>query len=76
MEVQYADDNGVAALNEADLQLILNAFDYAYFKLGLKINNKKTEVIFQPAPDDNTRTPLNITIRDNVLYNVENFSYL
>ena len=76
VEVQYADDNGVAALNEADLQTILNAFDYAYSKLGLKINTKKTEVIFQPAPDDNTRTPPNIILRDNVLKNVETFSYL
>ncbi|PFX13419.1 Retrovirus-related Pol polyprotein from type-1 retrotransposable element R2 [Stylophora pistillata] len=52
VEFQYADDNAIAAHTEEDLQTILDAFNYAYTQLGLKINAKKTQVLFQPSPKD------------------------
>ena len=63
VEFQYADDNGIAAQSETDLQTILDAFSYAYSKLSLKINATKTQIIFQPAPKDNIKTPPAIKIR-------------
>jgi len=63
VEFQYADDNDIAAQSEADLQIILDAFSYAYSKLGLKINATKTQVIFQPSPKDNIKTPPAIKIQ-------------
>lgn len=73
-EFQYPDDNGVAAQSSRDLQIILHAFHYAYSKLGLKINVKKTQILFQPAPKDNT--PPDIKIGESTLVNVDKFSYL
>ena len=76
VEFQYADDNDVAAQSEADLQIILDAFSYAYSKLGLKINATKTQVIFQPAPKDNIKVPPAIKIGEVTLKNVDSFPYL
>ena len=76
VEFQYADDNDIAAQSETDLQTILDAFSYAYSKLGLKINATKTQVIFQPAPKDNIKTPPAIKIGEVTLKNVDSFPYL
>ena len=53
IEFQYADDNS-AALSENHLQQILTAFNSAYTKLGVSINSKKTQTIYQPSPTEAT----------------------
>lgn len=76
IEFQYADDNAVCALNEADLQVIINSFADAYSKIGLSINVQKTQVLFQPSPGDNNRIPPNIQLGGDNLENVDRFAYL
>ena len=75
IEFQYADDNAVCALMEEDLQIILNIFTNAYTKLGLSINARKTQVLYQPPPNDEGRNP-NILLGGEILENVDKFSYL
>lgn len=50
IELQYADDNAVCALEENNLQMIINVFAATYSRLGLSVNIPKTHVLFQPAP--------------------------
>ena len=45
MELQYVDDNAIAAHSAEDLQGILNAFAKAYRALGQALNMKKTQVL-------------------------------
>ncbi len=76
IEFQYADDNCVAALSEYHLQQILTAFNHAYLKLGLTVNTKKTQVIYQPPPDKAHRTQPTVELGETVLENVDHFPYL
>ncbi|KAL7373710.1 hypothetical protein ABVT39_013196 [Epinephelus coioides] len=46
MELQYVDDNAIAAHTSEDLQDILNAFAKACRALGLTLNIKKTQVLY------------------------------
>lgn len=57
MEFQYADDNSVAAQTEEHLQQILDAFHQASTRLGLSINIKKTQVLYQALL--NTQSSIN-----------------
>ncbi len=50
-ELQYADDNFIAAHSAEVLQGILNAFARAYRALGLKLNVKKMPVLHQSPPN-------------------------
>ena len=75
MEFQYADDNAVCALTENDLQAILNAFAGAYSRLGLSVNVRKTQILYQPVPNQARHAP-NIQINGETLENVEHFAYL
>ncbi len=75
MELQYADDNALVALSEADLQSIMDAFARAYQLLGLDINIKKTQILYQPAPDTHPKVPA-IHVDNNTLENVDHFMYL
>ena len=47
-ELLFADDNALIGLSAKEIQRIVNAFANASSKFGLKINIKKTEVMFQP----------------------------
>ncbi|XP_022809588.1 uncharacterized protein LOC111346575 [Stylophora pistillata] len=76
VEFQCADDNAIAAHPQEDLKTILDAFNYAYTQLGLKINAKKTQVLFQPSPKDTVKTPPSIKTGETVLESVDNFTYL
>ena len=58
IELQYAGDNCVCATSECKLQAILDAFTLAYESLGLSVNVKKIEVLFQPAPGHASVPPL------------------
>ncbi|KAL2090150.1 hypothetical protein ACEWY4_014838 [Coilia grayii] len=75
MELQYADDNALVAHSEADLQGIMDAFARAYQLLGLDINIKKTQILYQPAPDTPSQRP-KISVENNALENVDQFMYL
>ncbi|XP_076041829.1 uncharacterized protein LOC143025712 [Oratosquilla oratoria] len=74
--LQYADDNIIAALSEEDLQRILNAFNKVYISLGLTINSKKTQILYQPSPNDPTRREPSIKLGETTLENVDHFPYL
>ncbi|XP_076067758.1 uncharacterized protein LOC143040564 [Oratosquilla oratoria] len=76
IEFQYADDNSTAAFSEEDLQRILNAFNKAYISLGLTINSKKTQILYQPSPNDPTRREPSIKLGEISLENVDHFPYL
>ncbi|XP_076034554.1 uncharacterized protein LOC143021149 [Oratosquilla oratoria] len=58
------------------LQRILNAFNKAYISLGLIINSKKTQILYQPSPNDPTRRELSIKLGGTTLENVDHFPYL
>ena len=47
-ELLFADDNELIAHSAEEIQMIIDAFANASSKFGLKINIKKTEVMFQP----------------------------
>ena len=49
----FADDSALATHSAEELQKIMDAFSDASKKFGLKINIKKTEVLYQP---NSTRT--------------------
>ena len=50
-ELQYADDNAILAHSEEDLQHAMDAFSDAYSALGLNLNAKKTQVLYQLRPE-------------------------
>ncbi len=74
-ELQYADDNVIAAHSAEDLQGILNAFAKAYRALGLKLNIKKTQVLHQSPPNQLAIQP-NIKVDNTTLEYVDHFPYL
>ena len=76
IEIQYADDNAICALTENDLQMIMNAFANAYSRLGLSINVRKTQILYQPPPHEVIRVAPVIQIDGENLENVERFAYL
>ena len=65
----------VCAISEKDLQSIVNAFEHTYPRLGLSVNVKKTEILYQPAPGQANASP-SLKINGSVLKNVEFFPYL
>ena len=76
LELQYADDNAVCAIREEDLQATVVAFDVAYRRLGLTINARKTQILYQPKPGDDTPVPPSIQLGGVSLENVNHFPYL
>ena len=76
IELQYADDNAVCALTERELQLILNAFASAYRRLGLSVNVRKTQIVYQPAPNEPREQVPNIRVSGESLEVVNRFAYL
>ena len=52
-ELLFADDSALVAHSAEEMQNIVDAFSNASKKFGLKINIKKTEVLYQP---NSTRT--------------------
>ena len=52
-ELLFADDSALVAHSAEEMQKIVDAFSDASKKFGMKINTKKTEVLYQP---NSTRT--------------------
>ena len=72
-ELLFADDSALVAHSAEEIQKI-DAFSNASKKFGLKINIKKTEVLYQP---NSTRTrEEDIMVDGNKLNSVMEFTYL
>ena len=70
----FADDSSLVAHSAEEMQKIVDAFSNASKKFGLKINIKKTEVLYQP---NSTRTrEQDIMVDGNKLNSVLEFTYL
>ena len=73
-ELLFADDSALVAHSTEEIQKIVDAFSDASKKFGLKINIKKTEVLYQP---NSTRTrEEDIMVDGNKLNSVLEFTYL
>ena len=73
-ELLYADDSALVVHSAEEIQRIVDAFSDASKKFGLKINIKKTEVLYQP---NSTRTrEEDIMVDGNKLNSVSEFTYL
>ena len=73
-ELLFADDSALVAHSAEEMQEIVDAFSNASKKFGLKINIKKTEVLYQP----NSTRPRkeDIMVDGNKLNSVLEFTYL
>ncbi|XP_051625679.1 uncharacterized protein LOC127461696 isoform X1 [Manacus candei] len=74
-ELLYADDAALAAHTEAALQRLTSCFAEAAELFGLEVSLKKTEVLYQPAPQEVFHHP-HITIGQSELKSVQQFNYL
>ena len=73
-EMLFAEDSALVAHSAVEMQKILDAFSDASKKFGLKINIKKTEVLYQ---SNSTRTrEEDIMVDGNKLNSVLEFTYL
>ena len=73
-EILFADDSALVAPSAEEMQKIVDAFSNASKKFGLKINIKKTEVLYQ---SNSTRTrEEDIMVDGNKLNSVLEFTYL
>ena len=76
MGFQHADDKCVVFASEEHLQQILNACNSAYIHLGLSINPRKTQILYQPKPGDSAAAAVpSLTIGNKALENVDHFPY-
>ena len=72
-ELLFADDSALVAHSAEEMQKIVDAFSNASKKFGLKINIKKTEVVYQP---NSTRSREEDSMVDgNKLNSVLEFTY-
>ena len=70
----FADDSALVAHSVEEMRKIVDAFSNASKKFGVKINTKKTEVLYQP---NSTRTrEEDIMVDGNKLNSVLEFTYL
>ena len=74
-ELLFADDCALVAHNHEDLQRITSCFSDAAQEFGLSISMKKTEVLYQPAPQAEYSSPV-ISIEGSELNAVKHFTYL
>ena len=75
MDLLFADDAALVAHTQRALQHITSCFAESAQLFGLDVSLKKTEVLHQPAPQNEYRAP-NISIGETVLKSVELFTYL
>ena len=74
-DMLFADDCALVAHTLEDIQLLTDMFARASERFGLTISIKKTEVMYQPAPDKSHKNPI-VTINNTPLKSVEQFCYL
>ena len=75
MDLLFTDDAALVAHTQRALQRITSCFAESAQLFGLEVSLKKTEVLHQPAPQNEYRAPL-ISIGETVLKSVEQFTYL
>jgi len=71
----FADDCALNASNEQEMQAEMDSFSTACNNFGLTISTKKTQVMYQPAPNKQYHE-LQITVNGQILQAVETFTYL
>ena len=74
-ELLFADDAALVAHTETALQRVTSCFAEAAQLFGLEVSLKKTEVLYQPAPQVAYHPP-HITIGETELKTVQQFTYL
>ncbi|KAJ7414395.1 hypothetical protein BTVI_41220 [Pitangus sulphuratus] len=74
-ELLYTDDAALVAHTEGALQRLTYCFAEAAEVFGLEVILKKTEVFYQPAPQEASHHP-HITIGETELKSVQQFNYL
>lgn len=74
-DLLFADDAALVAHTEQALQRITSCFADTSRLFGLEVSLKKTEVLHQPAPQEEHRPP-HITIGDTELKSTQQFTYL
>ena len=74
-ELLFADDAALVAHSESALQRITSCFAEAAELFGLEVSLKKTEVLHQPAPQEEYHPP-HISIWETELKAVQQFTYL
>ena len=74
-DLLFADDAALVAHSEQALQRLTTCFARSAQLFGLEVSIKKTEVLYQPAPQEVSQPP-NITIGDVALKTVQQFTYL
>ena len=74
-ELMFADDTAFVAHNHQDMQEIITRFATSARDFGLKINIKKTEIMFQPIPKSADEYQA-INLFDDDLACVKEFKYL
>ena len=75
MDLLFAHDAALVAHTQRALQCITSCFAVCAQLFGLEVSLKKTEVLHQPAPQNEYRAP-HISIGETVLKSVEQFTYL
>ena len=73
-ELLFADDSALVAHSAEEMQNIVDVFSNASKKFGLKINIKKTEMLYQPN-STGTRED-DIMVDGNKLNSILEFTYL
>ena len=76
MDLLFADDTALVAHEELHIQEMVNCFSHTAQKIGLQINIGKTEVMYQPAPDNVHPREPSIKIKGEELAVVTTFKYL
>jgi len=74
-DILYADDADLVAHTQEDLQSLIDCFDSTADAFGLTINQKKTIVMYQPAPGKTYLPPV-INVKGRPLKVVDKFVYL
>ena len=73
-ELLFADDSALIAHSAGEIQRIVDAFANASALFGIKINIKKTEVMFQPNSTITMEEDINVD--ETTLIHVKEFPYL
>lgn len=76
IKLLFADDTALTAHSKEDMKEIIDAFMLATKEIGLKININKTEIIFQPAPGNETHPAPEMKTDGNSFEVLRIFKYL
>ena len=74
-DLLFADDCALNACSEPEMQQSMDKFSSACNAFGLTISTKKTEVMYQPAPNKDYTEPT-INVNGEALKTVNKFTYL